>query len=336
MTFKDRLAAAQGADNADKPATENPPQTATVETNIAQSTKPVAATTQPKLHGLPSLVDLINQVNKAKARSNMTLLLYGAAKVGKTTLAATISKIDYIKRIWWFDIEKGIDAVVLSYQEGRLEERHIAKIIPIQVSDTRQDPVATETLLKAICGRRAVKIDRLTGKIVPDTTPLSDTVILFDMAAMTDEDLIVIDSLSQFGQSNLNAATLGKPSEYKLQLDDYGAAGKWSSDLLTTVQAAQRCHFLCITHVRLSEDELNRTVVMPLMGSSTSSANVAKHFNTVVYLEKSLKTLKATSSVLGSVTAQSGSRIGMVLDKEKNPCLATALIEAGYFPPNAV
>lgn len=336
MSFKDRLAAAQGASTADKPATETPLQAATVETNIAQSTKIVAATTQPKLNGLPSLVDLINQVNKAKARNNMTLLLYGAAKVGKTTLAATISKIDYIKRIWWFDLENGIDAVVLAYQEGRLEERHIAKIIPIQVSDTKQEPLATETMLKAICGRRPVKLSRANGKVMPDSTPLSDDVILFDMSAMTDEDLIVIDSLSQFGQSNLNAATLGKPSEYKLQLDDYGAAQKWGYDLLTTVQAAQRCHFLCITHVRLSEDELNRTVVMPLMGSSTTSANVAKHFNTVVYLEKSLKTLKATSSVLGSVTAQSGSRIGMVLDKEKNPCLATALIEAGYFPPNEV
>ena len=61
MSFK---AAAQGAGTVDKPAIETPIQTATVETNIAQSTKPVAATTQPKLQGLPSLVDLINQVNK--------------------------------------------------------------------------------------------------------------------------------------------------------------------------------------------------------------------------------------------------------------------------------
>lgn len=293
---------------------------ATMQPNITPSTK------------TPNLLSLMQQVNKAKARSHMTLLLYGAAKTGKTSLAATIAKIDYIERIWWFDLERGLDAVILAHQEGRLDEHHLAKIIPISITDTKQEPLATETLLKAICGRRPVFIDPITGKT---SDKMAAGLVEFDMTKMTDKDLIVIDSLSQFGQSNLNAATLGKPSEYKLQLDDYGAAQKWGYDLLTTVQAAQRCHFLCITHVRMLEDELGRTVIMPLMGSSTTSANVAKHFNTVVYLEKSLKTLKATSSVLGSVTAQSGSRVGIVLDKDKAPCLATSLIETGYFPANA-
>ena len=322
MTMKAILAARKATI---APAESTPPaaaQPATIETKNAAQTNSLMNR---------SLLDLMQQVNKAKARSHMTMLLYGAAKTGKTSLAATIAKLDYIERIWWFDIERGLDAVILAYQEGRLEERHLAKIIPISVADTKQEPIATETLLKAICGRRPVYIDPTTGKC---HDKLSDELIEFDMTKMTDKDLIVIDSLSQFGQSTLNAATLGKPTEYKLQLDDYGAAQKWGYDLLTTVQAAQRCHFLCITHVRMNEDELGRTTVMPLMGSSTVSANVAKHFNTVVYLEKSLKQLKATSSVLGSVTAQSGSRVGIVLDKEKDPCLATSLIEAGYFPAN--
>lgn len=283
---------------------------------------------------LPNLTDLINRANQAKARGNMTLLLYGAAKTGKTTLASTLARIDYVERIWWFDIENGIDAVILAYQEGKLTDEQVAKIIPIRVVDTKQNPLATETLLKALCGRRAVRISQEDGKVLPDsdkTTPYID----FDYSKLTDKDLIVVDSLSQFGQSTLNAATLGKPTEYKLQLDDYGASQKWVYDLLTTVQAAQHCHIACITHVRIEEDELKRTVVMPLMGSSTTSANVAKHFNTVIYLEKNLKQLKATSSVLGSVSAQTGSRIGLTLEKDKEPCLAATLIEAGYFPANS-
>lgn len=301
----------------------------------AQPAAPVqAATSATNNSGLLNLADLIAKTNQAQARNNMTMLLYGAAKTGKTTLASTIARIDYIERIWWFDLENGIDAVILAYQQGRLTEDQIKKIIPIKIVDTKQNPLATETLLKAICGRRPVQISYEDGSILKDndkTTPAID----FDYHSLTDKDLIVIDSLSQFGQSTLNAATLGKPTEYKLQLDDYGASQKWVYDLLTTIQAAQRCHFVCITHVRIEEDELKRTVVMPLMGSSTTSANVAKHFNTVVYLEKNIKQLKATSSVLGSVSAQTGSRIGLELEKDKTPCLATTLIEAQYFPANA-
>lgn len=326
MTFMERL----NASNTKAMAQKQPPQAATPAATIAANV--AQPTSKPKAKGVPNLFELVEKVNKAKARGHMTLLLYGAAKTGKTSLAATISKIDYIKRIWWFDLERGIDAVVLAYQEGRLGAEHLEKIIPISISDTKQNPLATETLLKALCGRRPVYIDPETGKAHDKA---DEGLIEFDMTKMTDEDLIVVDSLSQFGQSNLNAATLGKPTEYKPQLDDYGSAQKWSYDLLITVQAAQYCHFLCITHVRMAEDEVGRTIISPLMGSSTTSANVAKHFNTVVYLEKSLKTLKATSSVLGSVTAQSGSRVGIVLDKDKNPCLATALIEAGYFPANS-
>lgn len=283
-----------------------------------------------------NMLSLVNRTNEAKARNNLTMLLYGPAKTGKTTLAATIAKIKYLKRVYWFDIENGLDAVILAYQQGRLTEEDLAKIIPIKVVDTKQNPLATETLLKALCGRRAVKISLEDGKVLADNAPGQEGVdwVHFDYHSLTDSDAIVIDSLSQFGQSTLNAATLGKPTEYKLQLDDYGASQKWVFDLLTTLQAAAKCHIICITHVRIVEDELGAKKIMPLMGSSTTSANVAKHFNTVVYLEKQLKQLKATSDVLGSVAAQTGSRIGMKLEAMKEPCLAEALIEAGYFPAN--
>lgn len=283
-----------------------------------------------------SLLSLVNRVNETKARNNLTMLLYGPAKTGKTTLASTIARIKYLKRIYWFDIENGLDAIILAYQQGRLTDEDMAKIIPIRVVDTKQSPLATETLLKALCGRRAVKISLAEGKVLPDNAQGTEGVdyVTFDYNSLTDSDAIVIDSLSQFGQSTLNAATLGKPTEYKLQLDDYGASQKWGYDLLTTIQAAAKCHIICITHVRIEDDELGAKKIMPLMGSSTTSANVAKHFNTVVYLEKQLKQLRATSDVLGSVSAQTGSRIGMELEKMKEPCLATALIEAGYFPAN--
>lgn len=288
---------------------------------------------------LPNMLDLIESTNTLnKARGNLTMLLYGVAKTGKTRLAATIARLDYLERIYWFDIENGIDTIALMYQTGELTKEQVSKIIPIRVPDTRTSPLAVETMLKAICGSAAVSICHAHGKIAcRDCTALKEKAVWipFDYRALTDRDCIVIDSLSQFGTSTINAATLGKPTEYKLQLDDYGASQKWCYDLLVTLQAAQHCHIIAITHARLLEDEAKRTYMMPLMGSATTSANVAKYFNTVVYVEKVLKNHKATSSTTGTVTAQAGSRLGLVLEKQKDSCLATALVEADYFPKTA-
>lgn len=312
-SFKARLASKSGNDKVENTPPAQPAKAPTI--GIKKLPK--------------SMLDIMKQVDEAKARSLLTMLIYGAAKVGKTTLAATIAKLDYVDNVWWFDLENGKDAIVEAYKMGILEERHLAKIRIITINDTKLAPLATETLLKGFCGRTGITINE-HGKVVPD----DQEGIWFDYRSLTDKDVVVIDSLSQFGQSTLNAATLGKPSEYKLQLDDYGAAQKWGYDFLTTIQAAQYCHIICITHVRIEEDELQRKTVMPLMGTSTTSANVAKHFNTVVYLEKVLKQLKATSSVMGSTTAQTGSRIGIALEKAKQPDLSEALIEASYFPAN--
>lgn len=279
------------------------------------------------------LSELASAVNKAghQVSTNHTFLIYGLSKMGKTELVATVANAPEFKTIYWFDVENGIETLLRMHRDGRLTEEAMNKIIYIKIPDTRENPLAIQTLLKSICTKSAVTICEKHGTVnCADCKRNGSPVIDFDYKSLTPEDALVIDSLSQAGDSALNLACVGKPVEYKLQLDDYGAAGKWLGDLCTTIQAAQYCPIFCITHASIEKDELGAERFMPICGSSTFSAKVAKYFGTVVFMEKKLGKHKANSTTLSSMTTMAGSRLGIVLDKQSIPDLAEGLRAAGY------
>lgn len=286
-----------------------------------------------------NLLQAIKAANQAGSilSRNHTFLIYGEPKSGKTQLTATIIKIPELKRIFWFDTEKGIETVVTMYRDGFFTNEEIEKVIFIKVPDTREAPTAIETMLKAIASKNAVKICEEHGKVnclhcTQKLLPMID----FDHKSLTSSDAIVIDSLSQVGASALNAACLGKPSEYKPTFDDYGACGKWLGDLCTVLQACAYCHFFAVTHtLEITDEATKRTTIYPLCGTKNFSMNVAKYFGNVIYTDKILKRHQAISTTVGNQQTHAGSRLGLKLDGMQKPDLGVLLTDEKFFSVSA-
>lgn len=257
-------------------------------------------------------------------------LFYGPPKSGKTELVATVADAPELDRIFWFDTENGIATLIRMHNEGKLSDAAMAKITYIKVPDTREDPIACETMLKAIASKGGCTICEEHGRVnCAACKTAKKPVIDFDYTKLTKRDGLVIDSMSQVGNSAQSMATLGKPITYKLQLDDYGAMGKWLGDISTVIQAAQYCHIFCITHVLIAEDEIGKDVYYPLCGSKNFSVNFAKYFGTVVFVNKKLKKHRAESSTLSSMNTVAGSRLGLMLENS-DMRLDVALREVGF------
>jgi hypothetical protein len=280
---------------------------------------------------LSQLVAASNAAGNMPKRTH-SILLYGPPKVGKTRLGGTLAKIPAIEEIFWYDLENGSDTLADMVRLGVLTEEQASKITVFKVPDIRESPVAMETLLKAICTKAAVNICDEHGRVAcPECIKAKAEFTPFHHAKLTNKHFIVIDSLSQAAVSAMNMACRNQPVEFKPTWDEYGLQTKWLSDLLTTVQAAQYTNFLCITHDMILEEEGKSDKCIPLCGTKAFSNTVAKYFGTVIYAEMKLKKHKAGSSTSYNSSTQTGSRIGIELEKEKEPDLSVVLTNAGLF-----
>ncbi len=281
---------------------------------------------------LLTLFTAVKQAGQAEVVTNHNFLVYGLPKTGKTELVATVAEAEEFDTIYWFDPDNGIETVRRMFKDGKISEAALRKIVYIKIPDTRVNPQAIVTLLAAICTRNPVTICEQHGAVAcADCKREGKGSIPFHYVKLTKRCAIVIDSLSAVGDSALNKACEGKPSEYKPQLDDYGSVNKWLTDLCITLQAAEVCPVFAITHATVEKDELGNEKITPICGSSTFSGKVAKYFGTVIYMEKKMGKHKASSTSLSNMGTQAGSRLGLNLDTAPKLDLVQSLRDCGYF-----
>jgi hypothetical protein len=239
------------------------------------------------------------------------VLVYGAPKSGKTELVGGLAEKF---NLLWFDCEQGYNTLrklPIEWQE---------RINIISIPDSRVFPIAAETWLKVIKGAK-VSICEEHGKVTCLTCKkegkFSEDVCLDELASDT---IVVFDSVTQLTNSLIAHITKSQPDDYKLQLDDWGNLRVLVDKFLSQIQAAGY-NVVCITHEEEVEMEDGRKKIVPVSGSSKSSRNTAKYFDTVVYCDVKNKKhtfASTTCSINGVIT---GSRTGQVLDGMANPSL---------------
>ena len=280
-----------------------------------------------------NLADLANRVS-AK-RPNHSILLYGQPKTGKTLLVATAARIPELKKVVWFDLENGAETLL----HMGLTQEELRKITLISIPDTRALPRGCETILKAFSSKAPIRICDIHGKIACAECAKSPeaTFVDFLLSSLTHEDLIVIDSGSQLGDSALAMAMAGKSVEAKPGWDEYGLQVKWLGDICSVIQAAHNTNFVVITHVIPIEEEYNgvkRDKFYPLIGTRAFCQKVAKYFGTVIYTEIKMGKHAAGSSSTYKAEVTTGSRVNAKIEASKELSMRSILVEGGILAPS--
>ena len=240
----------------------------------------------------------------------------------------TAAKIPAIKRIFWIDGENGSETLL----HMGLTEAEMDKIILIRVPDTRDNPRFIETVLKLFSAKTPAIVCDLHGKVGCTEPSCKTGGTPFCLKDCTHEDLVVIDSGSQLGDSALAMACAGKDISYKPGFDEYGLAGKWLGDILSVMQAATFTNFVMITHEIVVEEEVNgikKDKILPLVGTKAFCFKVAKYFGSVIYVEIKMGKHAAGSSSTYKANHITGSRVNAKMEAAGVPDMKTILIGGG-------
>lgn len=259
----------------------------------------------------------------AAVSANHAILIYGPPKSGKTRLVGTAAKLPEVENIYWFDLENGFDTIL----NMGLTEEELDKITVFKIRDTRENPIGVETLLKCM-GRGTHSICDMHGKVdCADCRKAGLPFTDFSLAKCTHNDLVVVDTGSQLGESAMAAACMGQSVLFKPGYDEFGIQGKYLSDILSTIQQATFTNFVVVCHALVQEDDDDKEKFFPLMGTKPFSLRVAGKFGTVVFVDKKLNKHVAGSSSTYRGNVVTGSRVGAEIEKAKELTMSAILID---------
>lgn len=271
-----------------------------------------------------NLLQLKNAASRLE--TNHAILIYGPPKAGKTRLAGTAAKIPEVEKIWFFSLENGHEVLL----NMGLTDEELMKIVIFKIQDTRDNPIGIETLLRALTSRTSVKICDLHGRVdCPECLKSRAEFTSFCLPECKHNHLVIVDSGSQWGDSALAAACLGKPGMYKPTFDEYGMVNKWLGDGCSVIQQCVNTNFVVLTHEVAMKDDEDKDKIFPLMGSKAFSMKCAKYFGTVVYAHKKLGKHVAGSGSTYRADLLTGSRLNVKLEDSKEPSMRDILIAGG-------
>lgn len=278
---------------------------------------------------MTNLIKLADSIKKAELTdvSGHSILIYGPPKSGKSALAATIAESPRVDRVFYFDNENSWEVLLWMIAENKLSNEAAAKINVIRIVDSKEDPYAIDTMIKVLNSVRApIWLNTSDGKVLPKKpAEQQGHIIEFQMSKLTKRDVVIIDSLSQLGDSGLAATCKSQSSDYSPGWDEYGLQGKWLSDCLSVVQQAKYCNFVAVTHEILLPDQDGVDRFFPMCGTKAFCYKVAKYFGTVVSLNTKMRKHVAGSSSTYSDKKLTGSRRGLKLENMAEASLASIL-----------
>lgn len=241
------------------------------------------------------------------------VVIYGPPKSGKTAIVGKLAEAGF--KLVWFDLEKG--ATTLLHHVAQQFQDNI-ELIPLP--DTRDYPIAAETMLKVFKGS-LVEICETHGKVgcaLCKTQQLPQ--IKVELNKLTTREIVVIDSVTQLSNSVMAHICRGQGDDFKPGWDEYRKQGFLLDKMFSIVQQAPY-NIIAITHENMVEMEDKKQRITPTAGTRNFSATFGKYFDHVVYSEISNKKHRFFSSTTALASVLTGSRSDIEVEKKEVPTL---------------
>lgn len=241
------------------------------------------------------------------------VLVYGPSKSGKTYLVGRLAEYGF--NLKWVDLENG--RTTLYQLTPAAQER----IDIVNVPDTKDFPIAAETVTKILKGDK-VRVCNTHGKI-------SCSVCMKDCPAdftevhpkgQTLNDILVIDSMTQYSNSIMSFIGKNADDFWRPEWEHYRSQGSMIDRGLTNVQTAPY-NIVVITHESMVSLEDGKKKLVPTGGTENFSRTLARYFDEVIYCDIKNKKHIAASSSTYEHNILTGSRSGLVLEKEAEASL---------------
>ena len=253
--------------------------------------------------------------------SRTKVLVYGPPKSGKTAL---VGKLAEHFKLHWLDLEQGIKTLL---NPAMLDPKFRKNINVINVPDHRMYPIAIDTVRDILKGGNK-KICYTHGKVnCPICAKIADSRHSeINLAEFGDNDILVLDSLSQLSNSAMSKVILKelqKPGgeEYKCTFHDYATQGALLDAVLSLIQVLD-LNICVISHEVESEMTDGKDKIVPLAGTRNFSKLSAKYFDTVVYTSILNKQHRAYSDTTYAPNVLTGSRLPVSIDESKGDALS--------------
>lgn len=243
------------------------------------------------------------RLNLHAASMARRICVYGAPKSGKTKLAGDLATTF---KLLWLDLENGAGTL------KQLPEDVQANIEYVNIPDSKNYPIAIETVIKIFNGRPVQVCDE-HGKVACPKCKLSGgTVVDIDLSKLGPDWVVVLDSATQLTNSAVNFLAKDQPDDYKPDWEDYRRQGALLDKVFSNMQQA-KYHCVVISHEAMVEMEDKAMRIVPVCGTNNFSRNFAKFFDDVVICQ-----VVGGRHILGSSTTYkpgviAGSRTGRAL-----------------------
>lgn len=253
-------------------------------------------------------LEMKKKLAAGQAIVSRAVLIYGAAKTGKTLAALELAE-EF--NILYLDGENGGEVMF------QLDDERLSRINWVRINDTRKEPHFIEFLMRFAEGEDVRLCDehgKLTcSKCVAARAPFT-TYNIENYPA--DKWVIVADSLTQASLSAdwliTNKQKLSDGS--KFTFEEWRLKGYFLERYLGAVQNS-KFNWAVITHEQGIEQEDGTEKLTPSGGTKNFARNNAKYFGAVVYLEVSGGKHRQFSQTTDKPKAITGSRANIDTDK---------------------